>query len=199
MLAAYRRWSGVYDATFGALSRAARVQTVAYVNALDGRRVVEIGVGTGLALPLYAPEKRITGIDLSGAMLAQARSRVARLGLGHVEALLEGDAAATGLSPASFDVAVAMFVASVAPDPRALLAEMRRLVRPGGHVVVMNHFSASGGARLAFERALARFGPALGWHPDFPIGRLLTSAELASVRRLPMPPFGLFTLLSLPT
>ena len=65
ILSAYRRWAGIYDRAFGAVSAPARRRTVALINRLPGRRVLEVGVGTGLALPLYAPEKRISGIDLS--------------------------------------------------------------------------------------------------------------------------------------
>ncbi len=195
--AAYRRWAGIYDASFGAVSLAARRRAVARVNAGAGVRVLEVGVGTGLALPMYEPTKRVTGIDLSPEMLARAEARVARLGLTHVEALLERDAEATGLAEGSFDSAVAMFVASVVPHPKRLMAEMRRVVRRGGQIVVINHFSAEGGVRLAVERGLAPFGRALGWHPDFPFEELLNSQERAAARFTPVPPAGLFTLVEL--
>jgi len=132
--AAYRRWAGVYDAVFGGICLLARRRAVALVNQLPGRDVLEVGVGTGLALPYYAADRRVTGIDLSTEMLAQARRRVADREIGNVVALREMDAEATDFPDASFDVAVAMFVASVVPHPRALLAEMRRVVRPGGVV-----------------------------------------------------------------
>lgn len=195
--AAYRRWSGIYDASFGAISAAARARAIDLVNADPGTRVLEAGVGTGLSLPLYAPGKRVTGIDLSADMLARARARVDAAGLTHVDALLECDAQDTGLPAASFQIAVAMFVASVVPDPRALLAEMRRLVVPGGLIAFVNHFSATGGPRLWAERGLAPAGRLLGWHPDFPIAALLTPAEQALATSAPMPPAGLFTLVSL--
>lgn len=196
--AAYRRWAGVYDAVFGGVSSFGRRQAVRAVNALPGGRVLEVGVGTGLALPHYVPGKRITGIDLSAEMLALARERVRREGLGNVEALLELDAEATGFEPASFDVAVAMFVASVVPHPRALLAEMKRVVRPGGHVLFVNHFAAERGPRWWVERALAPASRALGWHPDFATTALLEPADVARARMTPVPPAGLFTLVHLP-
>ncbi len=194
---AYRRQAALYDRMFGAFAGPARRRAVAAVNALPGRRVLEVGVGTGLALPLYASDKRVVGIDLSPHMLALARERVATSGLGHVEALLEANAEATGLEDASFDIAVGMFVASVVPHPDRLLAEMRRVVRPGGHLLFINHFSARGGVRLAIERALTPFGRALGWHPDFPMAALLPPADQARAELTPMPPGGLFTLVAL--
>jgi phosphatidylethanolamine/phosphatidyl-N-methylethanolamine N-methyltransferase len=195
---AYRRQAETYDRVFGVVSHQARLRAVAAANALPGERVLEVGVGTGLALPHYDPAKRITGIDLSADMLARAQARVKAEGLLHVEALLELDAEATGLPAASFDLAAVMFVASVVPHPRALLAELRRLVRPGGHILFVNHFIAKGGLRLAVERAMTPLSHALGWHPDFATTDLFDEADLARARLEPMPPFGLFTLVHLP-
>jgi phosphatidylethanolamine/phosphatidyl-N-methylethanolamine N-methyltransferase len=195
---AYRRWARVYDHSFGWITRRGRARAVAAVNNLPGRDVLEVGVGTGLALPFYAPDKRVTGIDLSADMLAVARKRVETLELGNVVALRECDAEDTGMQTASFDIAVAMYVASVVPNPRALMAELRRLVRPGGHILLINHFAAEHGPRLWVEQALAPAAKALGWHPDFAIDRLGDRAELAGARQWRMPPLGLFTLLHLP-
>ncbi len=196
--AAYRRWARIYDASFGSITARARRKTVAEINRLPGERVLEVGVGTGLSLPRYAPGKRVTGIDLSGEMLAQARARTAALRLGQVEALLEMDAEATNFADASFDIAVAMFVASVVPHPRRLLAEMRRVVRPGGTLLFINHFAAERGPRWWVERALAPASRALGWHPDFLIEALLGPEERAQAEQRAMAPFGLFTLIRLP-
>ena len=192
--AAYRRWASFYDSSFGGVSAWARRRAVAQANRLPGSRVLEMGVGTGLALPRYLPEKRIIGIDLSTEMLAHARARVAREQLTNVAALLEMDAEATSFAPASFDIAVAMFVASVVPNPRRLLAEMRRVVRPGGHILFVNHFAAEGGPRWWVERALAPASRKLGWHPDFAFDALFEPDELAQAEIAPVSMFGLFTL-----
>jgi phosphatidylethanolamine/phosphatidyl-N-methylethanolamine N-methyltransferase len=194
---AYRRQAALYDVAFGAFSAAARRRAVAAVNELPGERVLEVGVGTGLALPFYDPSRRITGIDLSSDMLARARQRVSEQRLDNVEALLELDAESTGLPSASFDLAVAMFVASVVPHPRGLLAELRRLVRPGGTILFANHFASSGGIRLAVERAMTPMSRAIGWHPDFAFEELLDQEAMAAARFRPLPPGGLFTLVQL--
>ena len=196
--AADRRWAGVYDAVFGGVSAFGRRRAVEAVNALPGVHVLEVGVGTGLALPHYSGAKRITGIDLSAEMLAFARSRVQSAGLSNVEALLEVDAEATGFEEGSFDIAVAMFVASVVPNPRQLLAEMRRVVRPGGRLLFVNHFAAERGPRWWAERALAPASRKLGWHPDFSRDALLPDADQAQAQFASVPPLGLFTLVSLP-
>ncbi|MBV9655803.1 MAG: class I SAM-dependent methyltransferase [Acetobacteraceae bacterium] len=196
--AAYRRWAGVYDFVFGGVSAFGRRRAVALVNSLPGKHVLEVGVGTGLALPHYAPGKRITGIDLSAEMLAKARDRVEGMQLDQVEGLHEMDAEAMDLPDNAFDVAVAMFVASVVPTPRKLLAEMKRVVRPGGWLLFVNHFAAERGARWAIERALAPASHKLGWHPDFATGALFAPDDRPHVRTSPVPPLGIFTLAQLP-
>lgn len=196
--AAYRRWANVYDALFGVVSAFGRRRAAAAVNRLPGRDVLEVGVGTGLALPQYAAEKRVTGIDLSAEMLALAEKRVAERELCNIAGLHEVDAEATGLADDSFDIAVAMFVASVVPNPRQLVAEMRRVVRPGGWLLFVNHFAAQSGPRWWLEWAMAPASHALGWHPDFPMDALLSPDEQGLASAEPVPPAGLFTLVRLP-
>jgi phosphatidylethanolamine/phosphatidyl-N-methylethanolamine N-methyltransferase len=195
--AAYKRWAGIYDVVFGGVSMIGRRRAVQLANRMPGSRVLEVGVGTGLALPHYLPMKRITGIDLSTEMLAQARKRVAESALANVEALHEMDAEATDFEDGSFDIAVAMFVASVVPRPRALLAEMRRVVRPGGNILFVGHFRAEKGPRWWVERAMAPASRALGWHPDFAVEELLSPEELVRSTANAVPPFGIFTLVRL--
>ncbi|MXV44132.1 methyltransferase domain-containing protein [Saccharibacter sp. 17.LH.SD] len=196
--AAYRRWARVYDSVFGGISAFGRRRAVAAVNALPGKKVLEVGVGTGLALPSYNKDKRITGIDLSEDMLERARLRVLRDHLGNIDDLLEMDAEATTFEDNSFDIAVAMFVASVVPHPDLLLKELKRLVRPGGHILFVNHFLADGGVRLKMERVMARASRSLGWHPDFAMETLLPPEDRARATVTPVPPMGLFTLVTLP-
>lgn len=196
--AAYRRWAGVYDVVFGGVSAIGRRRAVSLVNSLPGKHVLEVGVGTGLALPHYTAGKRITGIDLSAEMLAKARERMDGLELDNVEGLHEMDAEAMDLPDDAFDVAVAMFVASVVPNPKKLLAEMKRVVRPGGWLLFVNHFAAERGTRWWVERAMAPASHKLGWHPDFATDALFGPEDRPKLRTAPVPPFGIFTLAQLP-
>ncbi|EHL96566.1 methyltransferase domain protein [Acetobacteraceae bacterium AT-5844] len=191
---AYRRWAGMYDAVFGGVSAFGRRRAVAAVNSLPGDRVLEVGVGTGLALPRYRTDKRVTGIDLSREMLMKAQERVQNEKLPHVDGLLEMDAESMAFRDDSFDIAVAMFTASVVPDAKKLFAEMRRVVRPGGYLLFVNHFAAEAGPRWWIERAMAPLSRILGWHPDFELRDLLDpkTVQLDSVQ--PCQPAGLFTL-----
>jgi len=152
---------------------------------------------TGLALPLYDPRKRVVGIDLSSDMLARAKQRVVTQRLRNIVGLAEIDPESMAFADDSFDIAVAMFTATVVPDARRLMGEMRRVVRPGGQLLFVNHFAAQGGLRWWAERTLAPLSRVLGWHPDFTLGDLLDDPRMAT-EIVPCPPFGLFTLVRVP-
>jgi len=195
IVAAYARWAPVYDPIFGVITASAIRATMRQVNALPAGDVLEVGVGTGIALPHYKGDHRIIGFDLSPDMLARAGKRVAERNLDNVVALLEMDAANLTFADTTFDVAVAMFVMTVVPDPHRVLAEMVRVVRPGGWIVVVNHFSAEAGARAAIEKWLARYSSSLGWNPEFAKETLLGRPDLKLVTERSLQPLGLYTLL----
>ncbi len=196
VVAAYARWAPIYDPIFGVITGRAIAATMRVVNDFPAGRVIEVGVGTGIALPRYRPEHSIVGIDLSPDMLKRAERRVAERHLANVEALSEMDAANLTFADASFDIAVAMFVMSVVPEPRRVLDEMCRVVKPGGHVVTVNHFRAERGVRAAVERWLAKYGSSLGWHPEFDIETVLGHPALTLTGRpRSLPPLGIYTLL----
>jgi phosphatidylethanolamine/phosphatidyl-N-methylethanolamine N-methyltransferase len=193
--AAYARLAATYDYAFGPLLNHARLAAVSAVNALPGADVLEVGVGTGLALLYYRADKRITGIDLSSEMLRKAGTRAAKLP--NIESLLKMDAQATSFTDNRFDIAAVMFVASVTPDPRGLMAELRRIVKPGGRIVILNHFAADHGVRLWLERSITPVCGKLGWRADFRLGDLLDPSDLQGATTAPLRPFGLFRLVEL--
>jgi len=195
VVAAYARWAPIYDPIFGAVTGIGRKAAVTTLNELPDGRILEVGVGTGISLPQYKSGHRLVGIDLSPDMLVRAEKRIARRGLGNVEGLHEMDAANLRFREASFDSAVAMFVMTVVPNPARVLAEIVRVVRPGGHVILVNHFSAEKGPRAAIERSLSRYSGALGWRPEFPIEEVLGRPDLTLVRQRNLAPAGIFTLL----
>ena len=191
---AYRRWAPVYDHTFGAFSTAGRRSAVDVINQSNGR-VLEVGVGTGLSLPQYGRHLDIVGIDLAPEMLEKARARVAMARLDHVSGLYEMDAEALAFPAQSFDTVVAMFVMTVVPNPEIVMAELARVVKPGGQVLLVNHFSQDEGLRGFIERRMAPFGDRLGWHPLFDVSRVMVCDELVLTQTRPLSPVGLFTML----
>lgn len=195
VLNAYRRWAPAYDVVFGAIFQNGRAAVARWVNSLDYTSILEVGVGTGLSLPLYSTDKRITGVDISPEMLAHARKRVADEGLTNVVALHEMDGEDLRFADGSFDVVVASYVMSVAPHPQRCLAEMERVCAPGGIVLVCNHFvNGHGGFVSKRMQPLSRW---LGWRPAFELETLLEDSPLSVEGKRPVPPFGLFQLVTL--
>jgi len=195
VLDAYRRWAPVYDNTFGRLTTEGRRQAVEMINRSGTGRVLELGVGTGLSLSMYAPSLEIVGIDISPDMLERARNKVAAEALEHVTGLHEMDAAALDFPDASFDTVAAMYVMTVVPDPVSVMREINRVCKPGGEVMLLNHFSEETGVRGWVERRLAPFASRLGWHPVFDVDRVMVCDDLKLTGRHTLKPFGLFTLL----
>jgi phosphatidylethanolamine/phosphatidyl-N-methylethanolamine N-methyltransferase len=193
---AYRRWAPIYDHTFGKVAAEGRKHAVEIINARSGR-VLEVGVGTGLSLPMYGRHLEIVGIDLSPEMLEKARTRVATEGLDNVAGIYEMDAAQLTFPDNSFDTVVAMYVMTVVPEPERVMRELARVCKPGGEVIVVNHFSQREGVRGWVERRMAPFADHLGWRPVFDVNRVLVCDELEVLERCALRPMGLFTMLRL--
>jgi phosphatidylethanolamine/phosphatidyl-N-methylethanolamine N-methyltransferase len=174
--AAYRRYAKVYDALFGPVLQPGRKAVMQALECRPGDRVLEVGVGTGLSLPLYPPFVRVTGIDLSREMLEKARRRVGRRQLNNVEGLLEMNAEAMDFPDASFDKVVAMYVVSVVPQPARLLRELHRVCKPQGDIFIVNHVRSAHPLLGAVEKSLARFSDQLGFHPDFELHNLVNGS-----------------------
>jgi phosphatidylethanolamine/phosphatidyl-N-methylethanolamine N-methyltransferase len=192
---AYRRHAPYYDAVFGLLLSPGRRCTVRIANQVADERVLEVGVGTGLSLARYRRDLRIVGIDVSTEMLRQARRRVADRGLSHVEALLDMDAEQLEFPDDSFDTVIAMYVASVVPHPDRLLHEIQRVCKPGGQILIVNHFAKPRGIRGHLERRLSRLSKKLGWRPDFALDSFLRAGSLEIIGIQHAAPLGLFTVL----
>ena len=197
--AAYRRWAGVYDSVFGGVRRWAAVvlptrSTLAGPPGAGGRRGYRAGAA---ALPGGQAHHRDRPVG--GDARARA-SRVGELALPNVEALHEMDAEATDFADGAFDIAVAMFVASVVPNPRRLMAEMRRVVRPGGQILFVNHFARETRAALVGGTGAWR-RPRAGW-AGIRISRWRRCSpprSCGAIEACPVPPFGIFTLVRLRT
>lgn len=195
VLSAYRRQAPFYDAVFGPLLGPGRRRVVRIANGLPGDTLLEVGVGTGLSLPHYRPNLRIHGIDISPDMLDIARERVERGRLSHVAGLYEMDAELLRFPDDSFDIVAAMYVASVVPNPDKMLAEIKRVCRPHGTVLIVNHFAAQDGLRWWVERNMAPLSRRLGWRPDFALEPFLAGSNLEVIGTETAPPLGLFTIL----
>ena len=206
VVSAYARWAPVYDLAFTAVMRPGRMA------AADGREPRRRRRAGGSSTSASAPAsncrcstrraRAIVGIDLAGGDAAcGAQRRVARERLGHVDGLLVMDATRLAFPDGAFDAAVVPYVLTVVPEPRAMLDEVRRVVRPGGEIVLVNHFGAERGPVAAVEGWLGKRSASLGWHPQFPFAILgdwiAATPGMVLVERRRIRPFGLFQLVRL--
>ena len=192
--AAYRRWAPIYDQTFGKISFAGRASAIEVINSRTGS-VLEVGVGTGLSLSDYARHLTITGIDLSQEMLDKAHERVEEEGLTNVAGLYEMDAGELTFADNSFDTTVAMYVMTVVPEPEKVMRELARVTKPGGEVMLVNHFSQEEGVRGWVERRMAPFAELIGWRPVFDMSRVMGCKDLELIGSQPLRPWSIFTMM----
>ncbi len=190
----YRRYAGRYDFYFGALFQPGRKAVIDLLDCQPGDHILEVGVGTGLSLPLYPDDTQVTGIDVSPEMLAKARQRCQEMELKQVE-LYEMDAEAMSFADHSFDKVVAMYVASVVPNPRQLIAEMTRVCRPGGELFIVNHFHSTHPVMSRLEKMVAPLSKLMGFRPDFELEEFVRATGLNVVQRSPVNLWGYWTLL----
>jgi phosphatidylethanolamine/phosphatidyl-N-methylethanolamine N-methyltransferase len=194
---AYDRWAPVYDLVFGPVFERGRRAAIVAAERIGGR-ILEVGVGTGISLPDYAPGNRIVGVDISAAMLEKARERVIILGLSHVEALEVMDAERLAFPDGAFDVVVAQYVVTAVPNPEAALDEFARVLRPGGEIVILSRVGAEAGLRRTVEHWIAPTACRLGWRTEFPwerYARWALRSGVHLVERRAMPPLGHFSLI----
>ncbi|WP_069300633.1 class I SAM-dependent methyltransferase [Neptunicoccus sediminis] len=193
----YARWAPVYDKTFGIITSGGRRAAVGFINGLNSKSVLEVGVGTGLALPHYRTDLEVTGVDFSTDMLGKARAKVEKQGLKHVKELRQMDARSLDFPDNHFDAVAAMHIVSVVPEPEKVMAEMARVCKPGGKIVITNHFAKEDGAMAVVEKISAPFANLLGWHSDFEMATVLKQPNLKLVEQRPLPPVNMMTFLVL--
>ena len=191
----YRLFSGSYDIVFGPVFHPGRKEAVRIVNDRPGQRILEVGVGTGLSLPYFRADSQVTGIDISEEMLAKARHRVERERLSQVVGLHVMDAEHLDFEDNSFDAVLALYVASVVPNPAEFAAEMRRVCIPGGTIVLVNHFTSNKWALRFIEKRLAHLARHIGFHADFPLDTFLHDSGLTVREIRPSNLFGYWRLL----
>ncbi len=191
----YRRASGRYNLYFGRLFHPGRKTVVDLLESKPGDRILEVGVGTGLSLPLYSTEVKVTGIDISPEMLAKAQALVKEDDLKHVEALHVMNAEEMAFKDNSFDSVIAMYVATVVPSPKKFVEEMRRVCKPGGRIVILNHFADPKTIAGKAASMLAPFSQYLGWRPHLTLADFQEQTGLQYSRKIRINVFNMWTIL----
>jgi phosphatidylethanolamine/phosphatidyl-N-methylethanolamine N-methyltransferase len=174
---AYELLAPVYDFIFDWIFAPGRNAAVAQLAIQRSDSVLEVGIGTGLNLPLYPWSCQLTGIDLSQEMLDKAVERVQNLAMPNVT-LKVMDATSLDFGDNEFDKAVATYTISAVPDPVSVLREMRRVVKPDGTIVILNHFRSRRRLTGLVEDLMAPVCTRLGWKSNLAMEPLLEQVGL---------------------
>ena len=181
----YDLWSKFYDYSFGRLVRNRQARAIEQLHLRPGDRVLDLGVGTGMTLTHYPLNTTIVGMDLSAGMLAQAARKRTELKLQHCH-LIRADAMTPPFAPASFDHVVISHTISVVSDPQKLIRWASTLVKPGGSIVVLNHFRSNHPVVAWFEKVLNPLFIKIGWRSDLSLEDVLTGSDLRVEYRFKM-------------
>lgn len=159
----YGEYSGVYDLIFARFFYPRIAAVIRDLRIPAGARVLELGVGTGLALRAYPKHCQVTGVDLAPDMLERAQERIERNGWRHIE-LHQMDAMALDLEDSTFDYVMAFHVVSVVPSADRFMREAQRVCKPDGKIVVINHFRSDKRVLAAIDRKIEPITRRVGWH-----------------------------------
>ncbi len=173
----YTAYSGFYDLIFDRFFTQSRRAAIRGMEINPEAQVLEVGVGTGLSLPLYPDHCKITGIDLCESMLDRGQKKIAKHGLDHVT-LMKMDATHLKFENNSFDVVTASLLISVVPNPRKVLLEMIRVCKEGGKIVLLNHFGNDNKFIAMVERLISPLCVRIGFRTDLALDPLLEGMPL---------------------
>lgn len=193
----YNIYASFYDFVFGSIFSPGRSLCTSIINkvAKQNASILEIGIGTGLSLPLYRSDLRITGIDISEKMLEKAQEQVEKNQLEDRVQLKVMDAAHLEFPDNSFDFIVAMYVASVVPDVNAFLQELTRVAKPTAEIIFVNHFASEHTVVRFFEKKFALVNKLVGFKSDFSVHSILDYKQLKLLNSQKINLFGYWKLL----
>ena len=185
----YDKIAKVYDLTFGPTLHPGRLIALERMGIKPGDKILEVGVGTGINASLYPKNCHVTGIDFSALMLEKARERVAKKGVKNVR-LQVMDAANLTFADGTFDIVYAPYVISVVSDPVKVVNEMRRVCRPGGKIIILNHFKSRTSVVAKVEQAISPFTVHIGFKADLDLPGFLAQSDLKpiSIEKVSFPP-----------
>jgi len=188
----YSEFSHLYDKIFSRFFCKRITSVITSLNIRPGAKVLEVGVGTGLSLAAYPTHCEVTGIDLAPEMLERAKQKTVENGWRHFR-LLQMDALNLDFPDNAFDYVTSFHVISVVPDPVRMMQEIHRVCKPGGTVVIINHFRTTKPVLGPLIGALDPLTRRLGWSASLRLSQAFDGVPVRIEKRFKTSPFSLFT------
>ena len=189
----YDAYAKIYARLFGRVFDGPRKAAVQWLDARPGERILEVGVGTGIVLPMYGPDPFVVGVDFSLGMLREAQGCIRAHGITNA-CILRMDAMRMAFPDACFDALMAAYVVTAVPDCRQLMAEMVRVCKPGGRIIIVSHLHHRNRLVAFGQRLLSPITQHLGWRTDLSLEAVLAGTPLQVTRVTTVPPLGLWYL-----
>ncbi len=190
----YSDLAPLYDKIFGKIFYSRLSYVIKTLKLPRGARVLELGVGTGTSFPAYPSHCEVIGIDSAPDMLAHAKAKIHNNGWTHLK-VLKMDALHLDFPDDSFDYIMAFHVVTVVPDPIRMMEEAQRVCRPGGRIVIVNHFTSESPILGSLTEALDPVTRRLGWRTDLKLDPFVRAAQLKIDRVYKLSKLSLYTVL----
>ncbi|MFO0795553.1 MAG: class I SAM-dependent methyltransferase [Candidatus Brocadiaceae bacterium] len=174
----YSLYAWIYDAFFGKIFEHGRYVAFRMMEIKPHESILEVGVGTGLSLPLYPRTSRVVGIDVSQDMLDKAEAKKDHYKLSNVE-LYNMDATSMVFADNTFDKVFASHVITVVPEPLKVLNEIKRVCKRNGEIFILNYTGCNNPIISRFEKFISPLRDKLGLGKHVDLDELLKSAHLS--------------------
>lgn len=188
----YAEFAPLYDKIFGKIFYSRLERVIEDLDIPPGAKILEVGAGTGTSFPAYPTHCEVTGIDLAPDMLARARQKIKENGWAHFK-VMEMNALSLDFPDNTFDYVMAFHVVTVVPDPIRMIAEAKRVCKPGGKIVIVNHFTSDVPVLGSMTEALDPLTKKLGWRTNLRLKPFIEAADLSVERAYKLSKTSLYT------
>jgi phosphatidylethanolamine/phosphatidyl-N-methylethanolamine N-methyltransferase len=173
----YSEFAPLYDRVFGKIFYNRLERVIEDLDIPPGAQVLEVGAGTGTSFPAYPTHCHVTGVDLAPDMLARARQKIAENHWSHLK-VMEMNALDLKFPDNTFDFVMAFHVVTVVPDPVRMIAEAKRVCKPSGKIVIVNHFTSDVPVLGSLTKAMDPLTRWLGWRTDLQLKPFIAATGL---------------------